>query len=58
MFRVIVGVLNRKETTAFPDPKLGGTTNKKKKKKSQANRVGQRRDHTASSNQPTSEAGK
>lgn len=33
MFRVIVGVLNRRETTAFPDPKLGGTTNKKKKKK-------------------------
>lgn len=57
MFRVIVGVLNRRETTAFPDPKLGGTTNNKKKK-SQANRVGQRRDHTASSNQPTSEAGK
>lgn len=57
MFRVIVGVLNRRETTAFPDPKLGGTTNNNKKK-SQANRVGQRRDHIASSNQPTSEAGK
>lgn len=57
MFRVIVGVLNRRETTAFPDPKLGGTTNNNNKK-SQANRVGQKRDHTASSNQPTSEAGK